>query len=111
MVGGKDVDALVAHERGGAGDRVEGPLDLGPDGLLGSAPTRPRRHWMRGAGEVEQVSPFGVVELKRPSREYHEVGGAYVKDGEICGALGIRVTDGSQLDDTLDTAAAHPDRR
>ena len=25
----------------------------------------------------------------------------------ICGALGIRVTDGSQLDDTLDTAAAH----
>ena len=37
--------------------------------------------------------------------------GAYVKDGEICGALGIRVTDGSQLDDTLDTAAAHPDRR
>jgi len=68
-------------------------------------------NWMRGAGEVEQVSPFGVVELKRPSREYHEVGGAYVKDGEICGALGIRVTDGSQLDDTLDTAAAHPDRR
>ena len=46
LVGGKDVEALVAHERGGAGDRIEGPLDLGPDGLLGSAPTRPRRHWV-----------------------------------------------------------------
>ena len=43
LVGGEDVEALVAHERGGAGDRVEGPLDLGPDGLLGLAPTRPRR--------------------------------------------------------------------
>ena len=77
MVGGQDVEALVAHERGGAGDRVESPLDLGPDALLGSAPTRPRRHWVRGAGEVEQVSAFGVVELERPSqRLQHAFGDA-----------------------------------
>ena len=35
LVGGQDVEALVLDERGGAGDRVEGPLDLGPDALLG----------------------------------------------------------------------------
>ncbi len=32
---------------------------------------------------------------------------ALSRPAAICGALGIRVTDGSQLDDTLDTAAAH----
>jgi hypothetical protein len=30
LVGGQEVEALVAHERGGAGDRVERPLNLGP---------------------------------------------------------------------------------
>ena len=65
FVGGQDVEALVAHERGGAGDRVEGPLDLGPDRLLGLAPARPRRRRVGGAGEVEQVGSLGLVELKR----------------------------------------------
>ena len=67
LVGGQDVEALVAHERGGAGDRVEGPLDLGPDALLGLAPTRPRRRRVCGAGEVEEVGALGVVELQRPA--------------------------------------------
>ena len=65
LVGGQDVEAVVAHERGGAGDRVERPLDLGPDALLGLAPARPRRRWVCGAGEVEEVGAFGVVELER----------------------------------------------
>ena len=51
--GEQDVEALVAHKRGSARDRVEGPLDLGSDGLLGSAPTKARRHWACGAGEVQ----------------------------------------------------------
>ena len=66
LVGGQEVEALVAHERGGAGDRVEGPLDLGPDQLLGLAPARPRRRRVGGAGEVEQVGSLGLVELERP---------------------------------------------
>jgi hypothetical protein len=48
LVFGQDVEAVVAHERGGAGDRVERPLDLGPDALLGLAPTRPHRCGLRG---------------------------------------------------------------
>ena len=65
VVGGEDVEALVAHEGGGAGDRVEGPLDLWSDALFGLALTRPRRGWVRGAGEVEEVGALGVVELER----------------------------------------------
>ena len=68
LVGGQDVQVLVAHERGRAGDRVEGPLDLGPDALLGRAPTRSRYRRLRGAGEVEEVSALGVVELERPGQ-------------------------------------------
>ena len=58
---GQEIEALVAHERGGAGDRVEAPLDLGPDALLGLAPTRPRCGGLCGAGEVEEVGALGVV--------------------------------------------------
>ena len=76
LVGGQDVEALVAHERGGAGDRVEGPLDLGPDALLGLAPTGPRRRRLCGAGEVEEVGALGVVELERPGQcLQHALGG------------------------------------
>src|SRR3954469_12273730 len=38
-VGGEDVQAIVAHIGGGARDRVERPLDLGPDARLRRAPT------------------------------------------------------------------------
>jgi hypothetical protein len=76
LVGGEDVEALVAHERGGAGDRVEGPLDFGPDALLGLAPTRPRWRGVCGAGEVEEVGALGVVELERPGQcLQHALGG------------------------------------
>jgi hypothetical protein len=63
LVGGQDVEAPVAHDRGGAGDRVEGPLDLGPDARFGLAAARPRRRGLCGAGEVEEVGALGVVEL------------------------------------------------
>jgi hypothetical protein len=55
LVGGQEVQTLVADERGGAGDRVECPLDLGPDALLGLAPTRPNSRRLSGSGEVEEV--------------------------------------------------------
>jgi hypothetical protein len=66
LVGGQDVETLVSDERGGAGDRVERPLDLRPDALLGAAPTGPRRRRLRGAGKVEEVGALRVVELERP---------------------------------------------
>ena len=65
LVGGQEVETLVAHERGGAGDRVEGPLHLGPDTLLRLAPARRRSRRLCGAGEVEEVGALGVVELER----------------------------------------------
>jgi hypothetical protein len=68
LVGGQNVETLVADEGGGAGDRVEGPLDLGPDALLGSAATRWRCRRLCSAGEVEEVGAFGVVELERPGQ-------------------------------------------
>jgi hypothetical protein len=73
----KKVEVVVAEVGGGAGDRVEGPLDLGPDALLGLAPARPRRRGLCGAGEVEEVGAFGVVELKRAGeRAQHALGDA-----------------------------------
>src|SRR4051795_5277004 len=64
-VGGEDVQAIVAHIGGGAGDRVERPLDLRPDPRLRRAPTRGRPGGMGGASKVEEVSALGVVELER----------------------------------------------
>jgi hypothetical protein len=61
LVGGQEVETLVADERGGAGNRGEDPLDLGPDALLGLAPTRPRSRRLRGTGEVEEVGALGVA--------------------------------------------------
>src|SRR5437879_2398773 len=55
VVGGEEIEALVADECGRAVDRVEGPLDLGPDALLGWAPTRRRSRRLCGSGEVEEV--------------------------------------------------------
>src|ERR1700722_9612023 len=40
LVGGQEVEAVVADERGGAGDGVEGPLDVGPDPQVGWATPR-----------------------------------------------------------------------
>src|SRR5207253_6213511 len=64
LVGGQNVETLVADEGGRAGDRVECPVDLGPDALLGLAATRPRNRRLSGAGEVEEVGTFGIVELQ-----------------------------------------------
>ena len=66
MIHGQQIHAAVAHYRGG-GELVEGPLQTGPRGpALGGAP--PRAHACAGAvggvREVEQVGPFGVIELQ-----------------------------------------------
>ena len=63
LVGGQDVETLVAHERGGAGDRVECPLDLGSNTLLSLPPTRSRHRRLRGAGEVKEVSALGGLDI------------------------------------------------
>src|SRR3954469_6086946 len=65
-VGGEDVEAVVADVGGGAGDRIERPLDLRPDPRLGRAPTLGRAGRVGGASEVEEVRALGVVELERP---------------------------------------------
>jgi hypothetical protein len=50
-------------------------LDLGPDALLGLAPTRARRGRLCGSDEVEEMGALGVVELERPSQRIeHAVG-------------------------------------
>ena len=77
MVGGEDVEAVVADVGGGAGDRVERPLDLGPDAWLGLASAWACPGWLGGAGEVEEVGAFGVVELERSGQcLQHALGGA-----------------------------------
>jgi hypothetical protein len=62
LVGGQDVEASVEHERGSADHRVQHPMDRGPDPLRGGPAPR-RAGGARGAEQVEQVRPLGVVEL------------------------------------------------
>ena len=59
-IGGEVVPAAVAHERDTAGERVEGPLHARADRAAG------RRQACRrlGPGEVEEVEPFGIVEVE-----------------------------------------------
>jgi hypothetical protein len=76
-IGGEDVEALVADVGGGAVNRVEGPLDLRPDALLGLAPAPGCGGGLGAAGKVEEVGAFGVVELECAGQRFeHAVGGA-----------------------------------
>jgi hypothetical protein len=68
VVGGEDVEAVIADVGGSAGDRVECPLDLRPDAWLVLAPARACPGRLGGAGEVEDVGALGVVELERPGQ-------------------------------------------
>jgi hypothetical protein len=68
--GGEDVETLVAHEGGGASDRIKGSLDLGPDTLLSLAPARRRSRRLCGAGKVEEVGALRVVELERAGQRF-----------------------------------------
>jgi hypothetical protein len=68
VVGGEDVEAVIADVGGSAGDRVECPLDLRPDAWLVLAPARACPGRLGGAGEVEEVGALGVVELERPGQ-------------------------------------------
>src|SRR3954471_23515565 len=76
-VGGEDVQAVVADVGGGAGDRVERPLDLGADPRLRRAPTRRRPGGVGGASEVEEMRALGLVEPERSGqRLQHALGDA-----------------------------------
>jgi len=65
------------HERSGAGEPVQDVLDAGPHALPGrSSPSR-RARWPQGAGEIEQVRAFGLVELQGAGERFqHAVGDA-----------------------------------
>ena len=61
-VAGEEVGTRVADERGGVGDRVEDPLH-GRSHLQRRCP-RPVRELFGGAGQIEQMGAFDVVELQ-----------------------------------------------
>ena len=64
-VGGQQVQAPVADERRGGGRRVQDVLHTGGDPRR-AARARDGAARPGGAGEVEQVSPFRLVQLQRP---------------------------------------------
>ena len=67
----------VADERDAAGDGLQGPLQAEPGGGLGwgAAPGAPGSgDAIGGAGEVEQVVAFGLVELQRPGERFQDAG-------------------------------------
>jgi hypothetical protein len=69
-VGGEDVQAAVLHERRRIGDGVEKALHARSDALLRGSAARAQLRF-GCAGEVEQVSALGLVELE-PARERFE---------------------------------------
>ena len=77
MVGGEQVRPVVADDRRAGGDGVKGPLQAGPAAHW--VGLRRRGAWPRGAvgglGEVEQVAPFGVVELESAGDRVEDAGG------------------------------------
>jgi hypothetical protein len=70
LVGGHDVQTVVAHERGRAGDGVEELLDARADALLGRPAASRGTDGLGGPSEVEQVRALGVVELQRPRQRF-----------------------------------------
>ena len=109
LVAGEDVEPVVAHERGAAGDRVEDLLHRGAHVLLDAARAARGEDGLRGAGQVEQVRALGVVELQRAGeRVEHAVG-----DAAHVAALQARVVrdaDARQHGDLLAAQAGHAAR-
>ena len=64
-VGGQDVEPVVAHDRGGAGHRLEHRVHAGPHHRRRGAAAGPGRARRGGPGEVEQVQALGLVERER----------------------------------------------
>jgi hypothetical protein len=78
VVGGEDVEAAVAGERGHLGHRLQEALHAGA--YLGRGGGAARRPWRGGVGsarQVEEVGAFDVVELQGASDSVqHAVGDA-----------------------------------
>ncbi|GAB2745381.1 hypothetical protein GCM10027072_46870 [Streptomyces bullii] len=67
LVGGEDVHAAVADERGPGGDRVQGPLQTAVGCPLPRAAAPGAGESVGAVGglrQVQQVGAFGVVELQ-----------------------------------------------
>ena len=91
-VGGEQVLVRVADERDAVGDGLQRPLQARPGGGLGrrrgAGPAR-GRDAVGGAGEVEEVGAFGLVELQRPGERVEDAGG---RAGDLARARGGRST-------------------
>ncbi len=104
-VGGEDVETIVAHIGGGAGDRRRASTEY----PAGSAAWRRRRRGraagrLRRAGEVKEVRALGVVELQRPGqRLQHALG-----DAAQVAAFESRVVRGADAGQEGDLFAAQP---
>ena len=97
----------VADERDAVGDRLQRPLQAEPGrGLARRTTARPARgrDAVGGAGEVEQVGAFGLVELQRPGQRVEHAGGGA---GDLA-ALEPGVVLDAQPGEGGDLAAAQP---
>ena len=102
-VGGEEVEPAVAHERGGAGHRVEHALHGRADALLARAGVDGARR-LRCAREVEEVGALGVVELQRAGeRLQHALG-----DAACVAALEPGVVVDADAGEQRDLLAAEP---
>src|SRR5829696_3911567 len=63
-VGGNDVEAPVAHQRRGAGHRIQESLHPRAYVLLTRSTATWRRGVVRRAGQLEEMGAFGLVELQ-----------------------------------------------
>src|ERR1700760_2460554 len=72
MVGGEYVLAAVDDERGGPGHRVYHPLNARAHGPLGRATASSGDLALRGAGQVEQVRPLGLVQAERARDRFED---------------------------------------
>ena len=77
LIGGQHVSASVLHQRGRVGHRVDDALHARPDPLRGGAAASRGRRWPGGAGEIEEVCAFGVVEAEAAGESIeHAIGDA-----------------------------------
>ena len=74
-VGGDDVEASVAHEGRGGGHRVEESLHPRPHLVFARSAAPGRRGVVGGAGQIEQVGAFGLVELQGTGDSFEDAVG------------------------------------
>jgi len=76
VVGRDQVGPVVTDDRRSGRDGIQGPSQAGPNGPLFARTTRAddARGPVGGPGEVEQMRPFGIVELQGASDRIQDSG-------------------------------------